>query len=80
MLLWHIFSTLGWILFVVQADILAVSTLIGAVTKVAEGAADNAVLGAFALTDEVEGDFQLLCKPKGLDLYGLRYSFFRAAL
>lgn len=80
-LLWHV-SQLWRMDFVCSpnTDVLAVSTLIGAVTKVAEGAAGDTVLGAFALTDEVEGDFQLFCKPKGLDLYGLRFSLFRAAL
>lgn len=62
------------------ADLLAVSTLIGAVTKVAFGTVDNTVLVAFALADEVEGDLQLFCESKGLDLNGLRFSLLWAAL
>lgn len=44
------------------------------------GTVDDTVLVAFALADEVEDDLQLFCESKGLDLNGLRYSFFWAAL
>lgn len=44
------------------------------------GTVDDTVLVAFALADEVEGDLQLFCESKGLDLNGLRFSLFWAAL
>lgn len=41
---------------------------------------NNTLLVTFALADEVEGDLQLFCESKGLDLNGLRFSLFWAAL
>lgn len=63
-----------------NADSLAVSTLVGAVAKVAEGTFGGAVLLAVASADEVERDLQLFSKSQGLDLNGLRFYLFRAAL
>lgn len=61
-------------------DLLAGSTLVGPVSKVAERTVLHAVLVAFTLTDEVEGNLHLLCESQGLDLDGLRFAFFRTAL
>lgn len=42
--------------------LLAGSTLVGPVTKVAQWAVLDAILVALTLTDEVEDDLHLLCK------------------
>lgn len=46
----------------------------------AEGTFGGAVLLAVASADEVERDLQLFGKSQGLDLNGLRFYLFRAAL
>lgn len=61
-------------------NLLAGSTLIGPVSKVAKRTVLNSLLVAFTLTDEVEGNLHLLCESQGLDLDGLRFAFFRTAL
>ena len=61
-------------------DLLAGSTLVGAVTEMAEFTVLDAVLVAFTLTDEVEGNLHLLCESQGLDLDGFRLALLGTAL
>lgn len=61
-------------------DLLAGSTLVGPVTKVAELTVLDTIFVAFTLTDEVEGNLHLLCESQGFYFDGLRLAFFRAAL
>lgn len=64
----------------VQTDLLAGSTLIGPITKVAELTVLDTFLVALTLADKVEGYLHLLCKSQGLYLNGLRFALFRTAL
>lgn len=63
-----------------MTDLLAGSTLVGPVAKVAELTVIDTILVAFALTDKVEGDLHLLCKSQGLYLNDLGLASFWAAL
>lgn len=63
-----------------EINSLAGSTLIGAITKVAEWTVLDTVLVAFTLTDEVEGNLHLLCESQGLYLDGLGLPLFWTAL
>ena len=61
-------------------DLLAGSTLVGPVSKVAEVTVLDALLVALTLTDEVEDDLHLLCESQRLYLNGLRLALFGTAL
>ena len=61
-------------------DLLAGSTLIRPITKVAEFTVLDALLLAFTVTDEVECNLHFLCESQGLYFNGLRLAFFWTAL
>lgn len=61
-------------------DLLAGSTFIGPVTKVAEVTVLDTILVTFTLTDKIESNLHLLCKSQWLYLDGLRLALLWTAL
>lgn len=64
----------------VFTDLLAGSTLIGSIAKVALWTVLDTLLVTFTFTDEVEGNLHFLCESQGLYLNGLRLALFWTAL
>lgn len=60
--------------------LLAGSALVRPVTEVAEWTVLDAVLVAFAFTDEIKDDLHFLREPQGFYLNGLRHAFFGTTL
>ena len=60
--------------------LLAGSTLKGPITKMTVWTVFNAVLVAFTLTDEIQGNLDFFREPQRLYLNGLRFAVFRTAL
>lgn len=61
-------------------DLLAGSTLISPITKVAEFTVLDTLLAAFTFTDEAEGNLHFLRESQGLYLNGLRLALFWTAV
>lgn len=70
----------AWRFYVTKKNILAVSTLISPVTKVAECTVLDTFLLTFTPTDEVKGNLHLFRESKGFYLNGLRLSSFWTTL